>query len=177
MEILDPESHQIREVYAHFGLAIYLAQCVEQAIILNLIFFDLYPTAVSSNQDNKTWSDRFDKFEATEMKLTMGKLIKRLKNAGETTEAIELKLDEVVSNRNWLSHGYFNDRALDFTFEDGRTKMISELEVIQTLFREVDKMISEVTMPVARRYGLTEEMLDQMKSDMLTEHKLKSARS
>ena len=177
MEILDPESHQIREVYAHFGLAIYLAQCVEQAIIQNLIFFDLYPTAVNSNQDNKTWSDRFDKFEATEMKLTMGKLIKRLKNAGETTEAIELKLDEVVSNRNWLSHGYFNDRALDFTFEDGRTKMISELEVIQTLFREVDKMISEVTMPVARRYGLTEEMLDQMKSDMLTEHKLKSARS
>lgn len=29
---LDPESEQVREVYAYYGLAMYWAQCVEQSI-------------------------------------------------------------------------------------------------------------------------------------------------
>lgn len=48
MEDIDPESYQIREVFAYFGRATFAAQCVEQAIIHNLIFFDHFPKAVAT---------------------------------------------------------------------------------------------------------------------------------
>lgn len=31
---------QLRELYAHFGLAMYLAQSLEQSIFINLMYFD-----------------------------------------------------------------------------------------------------------------------------------------
>ncbi len=34
VEFIDPESHQVREVYAHFGLAMYYAQGLERAVAL-----------------------------------------------------------------------------------------------------------------------------------------------
>ncbi len=38
MDVLDLESHQIREIYARFGLAAYQAQCLD----LNSFYFPPY---------------------------------------------------------------------------------------------------------------------------------------
>ncbi|WP_411845574.1 hypothetical protein AAFN60_18220 [Roseibacillus persicicus] len=171
MEEIDPESYQIREVYAHFGLAIYCAQCVEQAIIQNLIFFDYFPDAIESTPDAETWTERFDEFEAGEMRRTMGMLIKRLRKEGQTTEAIEQRLDDVLAKRNWLAHRYFDDRAVEFTLIEGRATMVKELEMIQAQFREAEDLIADVTRPVAIKYGLTDEVLAQTMTDLVSKHK------
>lgn len=36
------ESEHVKEVYAHYGLAMYLAQCVEQSLIQLLVFHEFF---------------------------------------------------------------------------------------------------------------------------------------
>ncbi|NVN99687.1 MAG: hypothetical protein HXX17_10205 [Geobacteraceae bacterium] len=45
--------------------------------------------------------------------------------------------------------------------------MISELQSIQEQFRTVAEMIDVVTMPVAERYGFTEEKRQKLMAQML----------
>ena len=170
METLDPQSYQTREVYAHYGLAMFLAQCVEQAIFQNLIFFDYFPNATKSISDAETWTREFDAFEGRELGRTMGMLIKRLKEAGQITSIIEECLSEVLAKRNFLAHHYFAQRAVEFTLDDGRSSMIEELVVIQGLFREAEERIMEVTSPVAKKYGLTDDVLVRIKVELVKTH-------
>jgi hypothetical protein len=153
------ESDQVRDVYAHFGLAVYLAQCLEQSIFQHLLFFEHFPKAIASFKSKESWISAFDAFESRELGQTMGKLIRRLKEAGQPTDSIQVMLADALQKRNWLSHGYFPDRAVALTLESGREKMIGELESIQLLFREVAGKIDAITMPVTRSYGLTDEAM------------------
>ena len=100
---LDPESHHVREVYAHYGLAMYWAQCLEQSIFQHLLFFDHFPRAVKTYTTAEDWVAAIDRYEARELKQTMGRLIYRLREAGQTTSSIEQLLDRALKNRNgWL---------------------------------------------------------------------------
>ncbi len=171
MEELDPESYQIREVFAYFGRATFTAQCLEQAIIQNLVFFDHFPKAIGTIKDKETWTARFDSFEAAELRRTLGMLIKRLRAEGQVTTSIEEHLDEVLEKRNWLAHRYFNERAVEFSQTDGRAKMLEELQDVYDLFRKVEVMINEITRPVSLKYGMTDEILDQITSDMIKQYK------
>lgn len=169
-EPLDPESEQIREVYAHYGLAMYLAQCLEQAIYVALLFFDHFPKAVKSYTTAEEWTREADRFEEKELGQTMGKLIRRLSEAGVPVVGLDSELQEVLRRRNWLAHGYFSDRSVQLTVVDGREKMVAELKVLQLLFRSCSEQIDAVSMPVARKYGFTEEALEQAKLDLIAEH-------
>ena len=171
MEDLDPESYQTREVFAYFGRATFTAQCLEQAIIQDLIFFDHFPNAVATVKDKETWTARFDSFEAAELRRTLGMLIKRLRAEGQVTTSIEEHLDEVLEKRNWLAHRYFNERAVEFTLYDGRAKMLEELQEVHDLFRKVEVMINEVTRPISIKYGMTDEILARITLDMITQYK------
>ncbi len=51
---LDPESEQVRDVYAHFGLAAYWAQCLEQLIFQHLLFVEHFPKAVAKYSNAET---------------------------------------------------------------------------------------------------------------------------
>jgi len=160
------KSAQVRDVYAHFGLAVYLAQCLEQSIFLHLVFFEHFPKAIATFKSKESWISAFNAFESRELGQTMGKLIRRLKEAGQPTEYIQVMLDEALQRRNWLAHGYFPDRAAALTLESGRERMIRELESIQSLFIEVASQIDAITLPVARNYGLTEEVMAKLMAQM-----------
>lgn len=166
---LDPESHHVREVYAHYGLAMYWAQCLEQSIFQHLLFFDHFPKAVKSYTTAEDWIVAIDRYEARELKQTMGRLIYRLREAGQTTSSIEQCLDGALKNRNWLAHGYFSDRAVDFMSPSGRDRMLEELGVLKGQFVSTSEKIDEITMPVARRYGLTAEKLAEIEAQLLAE--------
>ena len=55
----------------------------------------------------------------------MGKLMHRLREVGQPTDAVELLLNDTLNSRNWLAHGYFPDRAVPFTLPNGRKDMIA----------------------------------------------------
>lgn len=163
---MDDESYQVREVYAHYGLAMYWAQCVEQAIFQNLVFFDLYPRFGKTVMSRKEWEETYDNYETKELRKTMGKLIEKLKKEGESTGEIQSLVKACLQKRNWLAHAYFSDRSTDITQVSGREIMIKELEEIQELFRETDYKINEITKPIMKHYGLTEEKLEEIMKDL-----------
>lgn len=170
MDQIDEESYWTREVYAHFGLAMYGAQCVEQAIFQNFMFFSFFPNAVKTVKSKKDWTEKFEAFEAKELKRTMGALLRQLASHGQSSGELDRLFPEVLKKRNWLAHSYFDGRAIEFTSIDGKHSMISELEDIQQLFRRTEDLLSEVTRPVAEKYGLTEEALADATAEMVARH-------
>lgn len=148
----------------------YWAQCLEQSIFQHLLLFDHFPTAVQTYTTPEAWAESVDQYEARELSQTMGKLIRRLRDAGQPTASIEQLLDRALKNRNWLAHGYFSDRALDFVSPDGRTRMLVELDTLRNLFESTADEIDAVTMPLARRYGLTDEKLAEIEAQMRADY-------
>lgn len=86
------ESDQTRDVYAHFGLAVYLAQCLEQSIFIHLVFVDHFPQALRKHKFQEEWAAAFDSFESRELSQTLGKLVRRLQEAGQPTDSIRAAL-------------------------------------------------------------------------------------
>jgi hypothetical protein len=164
--LLDLESEQVRDVYAYYGLAMYWAQCLEQAIFQHLLFFDHFPKALANYTTPEDWAKDFDRYEERELGQTMGKLIRRLREVGQPTEAVELLLKETLKSRNWLAHGYFADRAVPFTLPNGRKDMIAELEVLQERFRICTQQLDSVSLPAARKLGFTDEMLTKIQLEI-----------
>lgn len=163
---MDTESEQIRDVYAHFGLAVYWGQCVEQSIFQYLVTFDYFPKAIKNFTTSEDWANNFDVYEAYEMSQTMGKLIGRLKKIGQHTSKIELTLSNALKTRNWLAHSYFSDRAVDFTMMNGRVDMIEELTKIKVQFQNCDKELEAITRPTMLKYGLNDDILAKIELDL-----------
>lgn len=162
------ESDQTRDVYAHFGLALYLAQCLEQSIFQHLLFVDHFPRALAAHKTHEEWIGAFDAYEARELGQTLGKLIRRWKEVGQPTDVIEGKLKEALNYRNWLAHGYFADRATSFVTPQGREGMLDELRSMQAIFRDAAELIDEATRPIAQRFGLTEDVIEKLVSELLS---------
>lgn len=68
----DPDEELVKEVFAHFGLCLYLSQVVETGIINILTALE---TATSSQSTRQTFDALYEKHEA----LTFGNLLKELK--------------------------------------------------------------------------------------------------
>lgn len=157
----------VKEVYAHFGLAIYLAQCLEQSIYIHLMFFDFFPRNISRIKTQEQWQREIEAYEAQELSKTMGQLIQRLKGAGQPTDDIDTALASALKQRNRLAHRYFSEKSITFMTESGRNGMIAELQSIQEEFRTAAEMIDVITMPIAERYGYTEEKQQKLMAQML----------
>ena len=167
---IDIVSDQVKEVYAHYGRAMYGAQCLEQSIFQHLLLFDHFPKAIKAYKDKKQWTNAFDEYESREMRQTMGKLIRRLCEAGQPTKEIELALEEALKVRNWLAHDYFSARAIQFTVSHGRQEMLVELEPIYEIFKNCADLIDAVTMPLMKKMGLTEEMMREIEMQLVNEY-------
>lgn len=170
MIVLDPESEKVREVYAHYGLAMYWAQCLEQSIFQHLLFFDHFPKALEAYTTPENWAEEFDRYEVRELSQTMGKLIRRLREVGQPTESVEVALARALKSRNWLAHGYFADRAIEFTDSEGRQDMIEELDELRESFRCCAEELDAVSLPAARNLGFTDEMLEKVQAEMNSEY-------
>jgi phosphoserine phosphatase len=171
---MDRKDEEVRDVYAYYGLAMYWASCLEQSIFQHLLFFEHFPKALASYKDVEKWEKEFDEFESKEMKQTMGRLVRRLKEAGQPTKEIEASLDKLLAARNWLVHSYFPDRAVHFTLSDGRMEMIDELIKLRDQFIECAGAIDELSKPVLEKYGFTEEFQQKVLEQLVNEHRQKS---
>jgi hypothetical protein len=166
---MDRQSEHCKEVYAYFGLSIYSAQCLEQAMIHLIVFLDHFPKAVPNFSTAEKWEEDFDKFFDDESQRTMGQLLGRLQKIGIPFEDLKVKLKEALKKRNWLAHAYFSERAMEFMSENGRNKMILELEQAAEYFKSIDEEVSSIFYKIAGTYGLTDEVFKKIMDEMLSE--------
>lgn len=161
------KSEHCKEVYAHFGLAIYCAQVLEQAIIHALIFIDLIPKSITKVSNPEEWQKRFDKFFGKEQKKTLGQLLKKLKSLGQLSQDLDSILNSALVERNRLAHSYFWEQAESFVNQEGRDKMISELQELCDLFSKAESFLSKTMQKVYNQYGFTPEKIEQIEMEYI----------
>ena len=125
---MTPEDEQCREVYAHFGVAAYFAQCFEKFLSNFLL---LHARATKSDRA----VEDIDALEEFFHKKTLGKLLKDVSAVVGHNSSSEQLVRDALEKRNLLMHQYFRTRAEKFMTAEGRAEMITELEEVRDLFQ------------------------------------------
>lgn len=162
-EVPRPESLDEKEVYAFFGLASYSAQCLEKALVSLAFTYHL------SNKDILTigqWDELFSQVN----KRTFGALLRVVKEEFSIDESMIEKLNKALSQRNWLAHDFFYDRAGHMVSDTGRGKMIGELSELLTLFNMCDQFIEGISTHIWSDCGITQEMLEAKMEELKNEN-------
>ena len=147
----DPE--QIKDVYAHFGLAMYHAQCLEQQLILILATkYGPGPTKLSNIE--------FENVLDTLSLRTLGHLVNEIGKLASLSEDEKGRLQKALTKRNWLAHRYFSDRSIDFLSESGREIMVEELQEVSEFFHSLAESFTQRTMEYVETLGITQELID-----------------
>jgi hypothetical protein len=73
--------------------------------------------------------------------------------------ALDALLDEALSRRNFLAHGFFRERAVAFAHGAGRLEMIDELERDHDLFIRTDQAVQEAVSHVLPKIGVNVERM------------------
>jgi hypothetical protein len=153
-DLANDEDDNHKEVYAHFGLAAYWAQCVESS--LNLFFL------IYRRVDDATLTvQALDSMEAASQKQTLGHLLRDFRKYVDFSPDCEDILKRALEKRNFLMHCFFEARVDNFMSRNGRDQMIEELTAIKTDLQYADKVISVAYGCLHRELGVTEEMIQQ----------------
>ncbi|HVB57989.1 MAG TPA: hypothetical protein VNE63_16390 [Candidatus Acidoferrales bacterium] len=148
---LDAESEHIREVYAHFGLAMYLAQNLERGLAMLL-------AVIGKGEMSTAWD--YDAALAESFQSTFGALVTRFGEvAASDYQELYGQLERAVESRNDLAHHYFWDRALQFSSTKGRENMIEELTTLGKHFESLDAKLTRLTRDITEQKGLSKESL------------------
>jgi F0F1-type ATP synthase beta subunit len=153
IEVLSDEEQLIKDVYCHYGLASYVAQCFEQELIIFLSFFDIFEL-------KKEHIANIDAVFAKYQKITCGKLIGALHNLIDLDNETREIISKAHQKRNYLTHTFFYEKAVSFISEDGQIEMIDELMELRELFEQAEKRLHLYLEPLFHKYGITQDVLD-----------------
>lgn len=156
------EDDNHKDVYAHFGLAIFRAQLLEHGIVNALVVCDLIPNRRHQAKSREEWSAQVDQFMDGHFEKTAGTLMKALRKAITVSDELEQSLSRSLKLRNFLVHHFFRERVASWYTEQGRGDMIAALESAGDQFGESDQLIGAAVQPLKDRYGLTQEQEDQL---------------
>lgn len=154
------ENEHIKEVYAHYGLAMYQAQCVERALCI-LLASEKAPNL----RKIKTYD--YESLLNVLFKSTFGGLIEKMKKDIEVADDFKKNIEIALEKRNWLAHNYFWERAGHFLTLEGRKFMLKELQEISLFLERVDSYLVKITDEWARKNGLTEEFLEKQIAELV----------
>ena len=138
---------EVKEVYAQFGLASYMAQCLERTLATVIVFVQREHSSLKE----------LDEILSAMHKRTMGQLLAKV----SAPSGLEDDLDEALRKRNWLIHNYFWDRAADFMSHAGRQKMIQELVETRNLLENCDDALQELCDEKFKQLGITEAKVEE----------------
>jgi len=159
----EPTAAEIKEVYARFGLAMYLAQCVERKLAT------LLATKYGPGVREMTQT-QYDDLLRSLFKQTFGSLTKRLyRNSVETTNDLEQSLEKALEYRNWLAHNYFWERAGHFMTPKGCLFMVEELQEIVDYLYDFEHQLGSVLNEWTRQNGISEGMIEIEMQKLLQE--------
>lgn len=150
---MSDQSGNHKDVFAHFGLAAYHAQCFEME--LKNIFILLL------RANNRTWPiSLLEQCETVLDKQTLGTLLRDIRNVVAFDDGCVAAVESALATRNRLMHGYYERHAADLLSDEGRGRMIRELEEYQQSFVTADAIARSVSGALGKALGITNEMLE-----------------
>ena len=157
--IVEDKGGQQKEIYAHAGLALYWAQCLEKSLENILV--------INSRLSGEciTLAD-LEAFENDVENQTLGRLLRNARKHIRFDGDSEKSLSLALKNRNFLAHRFFKKHAEDFFSEMGRDRMIAELIEIRECFQNADQISSLLCKALQKALGITDEMIEQQMEKM-----------
>jgi hypothetical protein len=146
---IDDEDYQTREVYAHFGLAVFHAQVLEHHVVNLAAVANVFPNAAAGQSE-------FDSIMDRGFRQVLGQLVKEISSFLTSDATITTDLAEIVKKRNFLIHHYWRERVGLSLTPRGRNRMIVELQAIQQQFQDVGLRFQRMVMRYAAIRGLTD---------------------
>ena len=147
------ECEQCKEVFAHFGSAVYYAQVLEHQIVNMLV-------VLRKAQHRVTSEDEFDALFNKKMANTLGQLITEIKHTYRLSDDDKNKLKKVLKARNFIVHDYFKEKVLLFETTKGRELMINDLIEFKNTVIKLDKRLVELAEKYNKRLGITKELVN-----------------
>ncbi len=184
----DPDAEiQVREVFAYFGRAAYAASCVEHGLTIALMQAELMSQAfgrarrLRKGPSRSEWEAMFDDYMAKHDLLPLGTLISRFRSVVKVEPALDALLDEALRRRNFLAHGFFREKAVDFAHAAGRIQMIEELDRDHDLFTRADEAVQAAVAHIIPKLGIDPDkyraQIEDMRRSKLEEAKAKAGDS
>jgi hypothetical protein len=136
IESLPKDDWEQREVYAHFGLAIYFCQVLETQLVNYLALL----TRVTTGQ-SMTEAEVDDLF-ARLFGGTFGRNLADVRRLVGDDWALADVMANALTLRNDLAHHWMRDRALTQGTSDNRQARIDELKAAQEQLREADEQLT-----------------------------------
>jgi hypothetical protein len=152
---LDRGDWEQREVYAHFGLAIYFCQVVEVALVNYLLLLRRATAAaeISEIEIDELFAELFGN--------TLGRNISNVKRIlGEHGEWVLADQMTETLIRNELVHHWMRTRSLLQGTSGSRLAMIEELESATAKLRDASHMLSERTQALLAKAGLPDGFIE-----------------
>lgn len=152
-DMLDPEADQAREVYAHYGLAMFVAQLLEHELVTFVVVSRTIGSAFVS-------VDERDALEAELFGSTMGRQLRHALAEARIGDAEGELLQAALRTRNLLAHDYFRERAEHLMSERGRNAMLDELERMRDELAAANDALTALTRVLMAQLGVTAEMIE-----------------
>jgi hypothetical protein len=122
---MDIDEHLIKEVYARFGLAYYLSECLHREVASDYALLSFsHPTHVTR--------PRLEEKLAHSFSMTLGQLIAELGSL--LPEDLTQKLGSALQKRNFLAHHYWYERSHLMVSNEGLARMVKELADFAGIF-------------------------------------------
>src|SRR5947209_1245642 len=119
-DAMDDGNYHTREVYAHFGLAVYQAQVLEHGVVNLLTLAKIFPDPAATRE-------MFAPVMEQHFAQVFGRLAKEVAPyLGKDTELLT-DLKDAVSVRNHLVHRYWREKIGLTLTARGKNRMIAEL--------------------------------------------------
>lgn len=165
-EELDPEDDQTREVYAHAGLALYMAQVLEHGLANIIVLARAGGPQFRSPDDYEALLDEL-------LSRTMGAQLRQALREVEFTDDQIERLNEALRLRNFLAHDFFRERIMSFGSIAGRNRLIEELDAMRDHFAAIDREVQEIAYTLWEKHGMTREEVElQVQAMMALSEKL-----
>lgn len=170
------EDEHVKETFAYFGRAYYLANVFEVGLALALMQLEFlsevkakFTASGGKDFDRAQYEADFDQFMDRQHAQSLGNLIRNAKKFPLIDQCLGERLAEVKKRRDFLAHHFFRERSVEFASRRGRDSMIAELEAVHGVFLLADRDLDNLMEPIRRNLGFDEEMIKMMTEKFLQE--------
>ena len=161
------KGEHIKEVYAYFGRAYYMANVFETGLGNAIVQLDFLAEIVETLKregrrsfDQARYEKDFDAFMERQNAQTFGNLWKRVEKLIVPDAALRDLIAEAKTKRDFLAHRYFRERADQFMTRQGRDGMIAELDSAAETFSKADKALDKFLEPRRAAIGLSADRIE-----------------
>lgn len=134
-----------KEVFAYYGRVMYQAQCCEKAV-MNLIALSKHENGITRTQYDETM------FQMSQ--LTFGQLKRMAKECSYFSEGEIAKLDKFHELRDFLTHNYWWERAVEFAKPELHSKILAELASYTDFFDQLNELLGQKSMAFGHNHDV-----------------------